>query len=118
VEILFCGFFSHKKDCNAKPAACGTPKYLNTEILLILELSLKRLQIIKTHLLFAHYFQHKQAYTNHRFLSKLQPKSEERTYSQKKEKLSFPNHFSCNPILSSIFNKKVSNFIKTMSNAK
>jgi hypothetical protein len=29
VEILFCGFFCHKKDCNAKPAACGMPKYLN-----------------------------------------------------------------------------------------
>jgi hypothetical protein len=39
VEILFCGFFCHKKDCNAKPAACGTPKYLNSEMLLILELS-------------------------------------------------------------------------------
>jgi hypothetical protein len=41
VEILFCGFFCHKKDCNAKPAACGTPKYLNSEMLLILELSRK-----------------------------------------------------------------------------
>jgi hypothetical protein len=39
VEILFCGFFCHKKDCNAKPAACGTPKYLNAEMPLILELS-------------------------------------------------------------------------------
>jgi hypothetical protein len=47
VEILFCGFFSHKKDCNAKPAACGTPKYLNAEMLLILELSQGNKEVVQ-----------------------------------------------------------------------